>query len=265
MTDNTGDLQYWLDNSQNVVVPPGDYYINALTGLKVKSGTNLTINGNLRALPTDQDWSRILLLEGVENVNIILNGKIVGERASHIGLDGTGHGMGLMISNSQHIAVSGPGSIQACWGDGIYVIGASDVRISGISSIGNRRQGMSVISVDGMAVNNATFGYTQGTSPSAGIDLEPDYASEFIKNVDISHCYFVGNAGAGVLFGFGGAPQSNFVNVHVHDNVYKDCKPISGFDPWYAKLGYATLRWWPGIPGVIESYDFWGYPESVSL
>jgi Right handed beta helix region len=250
--DNTDELQHLIDAATGpVTISQGAWQIDATRGLLLRSGTHLIVNGDLSAIPTDQDWSHILLMEGVENVTIELNGQILGDRNTHLSTTGTGHGMGVMVSNSKHIHLHGRGVIRDCWGDGIYVIGSQYVTIADVISENNRRNAMSIISVDCLAAFNSAFNYSGGTDPQCGIDLEPDNPTEFIRNVEISHCQFVNNSGAGILFGFGGAPQENFTNIHIHDNVYKGNKPIGGLDGVVSKLLYATCRWIPG-------YDWWG-------
>lgn len=260
MTDNTAQLQDMINAAKGgpVTIPAGLWYVDATVGLVIPSGTQLTIAGSLAALPNGNDWSHIILCNNVEDVSINLTGSIIGEGLVHLNDVGTGHGMGVMFQNSGNVSLSGTGSISHCWGDGVYVIGCTGVSVTGIISDWNRRNGMSVISVDGLTVSNAAFNYQSGTAPQVGIDLEPDTATEFIKAVDIGHCQFVGNTGAGVQFGFGGAPKSNFTNVKVHDCLYKGNKPIAGLDTWYSNLLYATTRWVPG-------YDWWGVPTEVSI
>ena len=258
MTDNTADLQYWLDNSQDVTIPPGDYYVDAIKGLMVRSNTKLTINGNLHALPTAEDWSRVLYLQRVQNVQVVLNGQIIGERQEHLSTVGGGHGMGIQLENSTGVSATGPGMISQCWGDSIYVIGGGNISLSGFTAAYSRRNNMSIITVEGLIARSVTWAMAGGTAPQAGIDLEPDTPDQFIKDVDIGFCTFIGNAGCGVLFGFGGAPRSNFINVKVHDNVNKGNKPISGLDGPLAKALYASCRWMP-------IYDWWAVPRSADI
>jgi hypothetical protein len=258
--DHTDAIQQTLNSAggNQVIVPPGDWLIDAVRGIQLPGRCNLVINGNLHAIPNDSDWSHILLADGVGNVQITVNGQIVGERMDHQSTNGTGHGMGVMLNNASNVLLNGSGIITQCWGDGIYIWGCTGVVINGINSLGNRRNNMSVISVNGLNVSSAAFNDANGAAPEAGIDLEPDDNTQYIKNVDIGNCQFVNNAGCGVQFGFGGAPQSNFSNVKVHDNVYKGNKPIGGVNTPLANLLYATCRWLPG-------YDWWGFPTSYTI
>ena len=62
----------------------------------------------------------------------------------------------------------------------------------------NYRQGISVISVDGLLVEDSSFNNTWGTPPSSGVDLEPDSAHELMKNVVFRNCSFKDNYGDGI-------------------------------------------------------------------
>jgi hypothetical protein len=258
VTDNTGELQHIIDTAEDVVIiPNGTWMIDATKGLMLRSGLQLQIQGVLQAIPNGQSWTNVLRGDGVQDVKINLVGQIVGDRQAHLVTTGE-WGMGVCLLNCTNVTITGAGVVTQCWGDGIYIQECVSVSITGINSLDNRRNNMSVISVDGLIVSQAAFNGASGTAPSAGIDLEPDNTSEFVKNVDIGNCQFVGNDGAGILLGFGGAPESNFGNIKIHNNTYKNNKPISGVDPWYAKLLYATCRTLPG-------YDWWGYPRDLTL
>lgn len=89
-------------------------------------------------------------------------------------------------------------------GDGIYVEGrgklsaSRDIHIKDVVCDNNYRQGISVISVDGLLVEESTFKNTWGTPPSSGVDLEPDTAVERLKNVVFRNCRFEDNYGDGI-------------------------------------------------------------------
>ena len=263
MADNTDQLQRLIDTSPNpVTIPGGDWLIDATRGLLLRSGLVLNVIGNLRAEPNANNWSYILRGENVHNVEINLAGQLVGERASHQGTTGE-HGMGLCLANCSNVALSGSGSISECWGDAFYIIGCKNITGTGVTLFNNRRNDCSIISVDGLKFRNMEFDSANGTAPMAGIDLEPDTKDEFINNVDIDYCSFANNAGASILFGFGGAPKSNFTNINIGThNVYKG-KPIAGVfkstaQEMAANATYATCRWVPG-------YNWWFFPRSITV
>ena len=65
----------------------------------------------------------------------------------------------------------------------------------------NNRQGMSVISVIGLTVNNCTFSNTFGTDPMSGVDFEPFQRYQPMQNILMTGCTFSGNGGNGIQFG----------------------------------------------------------------
>ncbi len=91
-----------------------------------------------------------------------------------------------------------------CWGDGFYVSSSSSVTLCNVTADHNRRQGLTITSVDGMVVRNSTFKNTPGTLPEDGIDIEPN-AGETVNNVLITGCTITSNSGLGMSIG---VPQS---------------------------------------------------------
>lgn len=85
--------------------------------------------------------------------------------------------------------------------DGMYIRNSyadmKNVQIINSSFDFNSRQGISIVNGDSITIVNSKFyntrmGYVQ-SSPGAGIDLEPNYSYERIKNVLIENCLFENN------------------------------------------------------------------------
>ena len=88
-------------------------------------------------------------------------------------------------------------------GDGIYIgsLGKTpckNVEIRDCICDNNYRQGLSIISVENLLVENCVFKNTNGTPPSAGIDIEPNSPSDRLSNVVIKNCISLNNAGSGL-------------------------------------------------------------------
>lgn len=92
-------------------------------------------------------------------------------------------------------------------GDGVYIDGSrgkdarpfsSDIVLEDVRALGHHRQGMSVISVDGLRVERCEFSGTEGTDPQAGIDFEPDNPAQRLTDIVIRDCRFENNAGAAI-------------------------------------------------------------------
>ena len=90
-------------------------------------------------------------------------------------------------------------------GDGVYV-GATpddlceDIVLRRVVSDGNGRQGISVISVDGLEIDDCVFKNTGGAMPMAGIDLEPNSPREKLKGIRIRNSLFENNTCEGISF-----------------------------------------------------------------
>lgn len=88
-------------------------------------------------------------------------------------------------------------------GDGIY-IGANpsanlcrSIVIRDCVCDNNNRQGISVISVDGLLVERTVMKNTRGMAPRSGIDFEPNASEQMLKNIVMRDCLTENNDGCG--------------------------------------------------------------------
>ena len=105
----------------------------------------------------------------------------------------------LSVHSGANLSVSNL-SLVASGGDGIYIANGRNVSLDRLTVSDNHRQGISVISADGLVIRNSTFTLTDGAAPYAGIDFEPNEARECLANVLVENCVFSGNRGAGIEF-----------------------------------------------------------------
>jgi hypothetical protein len=132
----------------------------------------------------------------------------------------------LSIRGSNRVTVDGL-SILDSGGDGILIDRSStsgaqkysqDVTVQNVFVNNNYRQGMSVVSVDGLTVNNSRFNNTSGTDPQSGIDFEPDDSSERLSRIQISNSTFDSNGGSGIkVFAANLSGSSNPVSIRVEN------------------------------------------------
>jgi hypothetical protein len=110
----------------------------------------------------------------------------------------------LVVKGSESVRIRGI-RCAGSGGDGIYVGRTAahpfskDVSITDVVMEDNYRQGISVISVDGLFIERAILRGTEGTAPSAGIDFEPNHADERLVRIKMSGCDVEKNAGVGIL------------------------------------------------------------------
>ena len=110
----------------------------------------------------------------------------------------------MQLRGASNVHISGI-SCDNSGGDGFY-LGAGvknpysrNVLIENVSANNNRRQGMSIITAQGLTVRNCRFTNTVGTDPQAGIDIEPNYAYNTLQNIVLEGVYTSGNVGGGLL------------------------------------------------------------------
>jgi len=105
--------------------------------------------------------------------------------------------MALKLRGATDVGVYGL-TLRDSGGDGIYVQDCKNIRIQDVVCDNNYRQGISVICVEGLTVENSVFKNTWGTPPAAGLDIEPDRPTQSIRNVAFRNCRFEDNYGDGI-------------------------------------------------------------------
>ncbi|MBN2456876.1 MAG: right-handed parallel beta-helix repeat-containing protein [Sedimentisphaerales bacterium] len=130
--------------------------------------------------------------------------------------------LGFRLENSGGDGIFvGPkgGSITAV--DEYFYVPCRNVAIKDCICDNNYRQGISVISVNGLLVDNCILKNTRGTPPQAGIDLEPSNSKGILSNIVISNCVSDRNSGPGMTVNIdrlGAIPREIsilFVNCYV--------------------------------------------------
>jgi hypothetical protein len=150
-------------------------------------------------------YERLIRIKNVKNVHIIGNGATLqmnkaaytsGEQA-HI----------FDIGGSENVIIERVNANDS-GGDGFYIgnyessqVYSKDIVLRQCVANNNRRQGMSVISVDGLLVEGCRFTNTTGTAPKSGVDIEPNNNSgkDVLKRIRFVDCIAEGNVGRGFL------------------------------------------------------------------
>ena len=111
----------------------------------------------------------------------------------------------LSICGCKNVSVSGL-VLQDSGGDGIYIgVGSGgstnhDIAIKDVVCERNYRQGISVISANGLLIEDTIMRDTAGTPPEAGIDFEPNAPTEQLSDIVMRNCLTENNAGSGYKF-----------------------------------------------------------------
>jgi hypothetical protein len=151
-------------------------------------------------------------------------------------------------------------------GDGIYVgtnseTGYSqDVTIADVALNNNHRQGISVISVKNMLVDNAVILNTRGTAPEAGIDFEVNFQTQRLANVKVRNSIIQANHTWGILFaGHSELPEPITVDIENVTILANEADGIRLYNP----LPGVTVR----DSLIVGNADFGvrGTPETEAL
>jgi len=156
--------------------------------------------------------------------------------------------MGIKLSNCTNVIIRNF-TVTQTGGDGLY-LGASpkgankNVLVEDMNFDANHRLGMAVISVDGLTIRRTKFVNTLGTGPNGGIDFEPNYVGQQLKNILLEDCVFDNNIkGGGVDISpavFDGSTQpisltfkrchfgGNAVGISTNTSNAKTIQPVSG-------------------------------------
>lgn len=191
--------------SGTVNIDGGTYYIT-ISGdtdfISINNNTIVNLAGTIRLNPNDLANYKMFKLVGKSNITIQGGGTIYGDVEGHTGTTGE-WGMGITILDGNGITIKGI-TVRDCWGDGIY-IGQTEntvnnypinILIDNVTVTNNRRQGITITSVQNLTIRNCRVlntGAIKFTAPGAGIDIEPNIANAMLENINIEGCYFAGN------------------------------------------------------------------------
>ncbi|MGI4885288.1 MAG: right-handed parallel beta-helix repeat-containing protein [Janthinobacterium lividum] len=173
-----------------------------------------------------------LVLQGCDNVAVSglnLNGNspklLIGGHWGDTGIQLPADG--IFISDSRRVSLRRL-ALHHFGRDGIQVLNhlakrlddpqREDIVLENSTCTYNGRQGLSVTGVNGLRAVNCNFSHTGRavvaatgkalmSSPSAGVDLEPE--GGFVANVRFDNCRFVDNAGVGIVSDRGNDSQPN--------------------------------------------------------
>ena len=185
----------------------GGCALRLLDSAKLVNNSEIILRGN------DHKGYSIISISKAFNVEVC-GGRLKGDVGVHTYQNGTTSewGMGISIEASENILIHDV-KISNCTGDGIYISGfptnyigdyskaSKNVVLRNVTCDSNRRQGLSIICVDGLLVEKCSFintGKIEKTAPSSGIDIEPNVSkgrNNSVRNIMIKDCNLRGNKG----------------------------------------------------------------------
>ena len=206
-----GDTLYFPSGTYNVRY--NGYSANVSLNISI-SDINIEFDdlAELKMITNGSDYYSIFHMANAENITIT-GGIFTGDRGTHTEVTGQ-FGYGISLWNCKNITIDGV-TCQECWGDGIFVDGdngttSQNVDILNSTCNHNRRQGISIINLNGGNITDCILTNQDDSSPMGGIDFEPYMAGQTTENITVSGCTISGNTGSGVIgVGMGGATVSD--------------------------------------------------------
>jgi len=177
---------------------------NSSRGILIPSNTSIrtAFSTTFVCSPNASPSYGVISIIGSENVSINRL-KIIGDRDNHTGTDGE-WGIGLNILSSKNISIKEV-VVNNCWGDGIYLGKTAEnfhnynITLNNVLLENNRRNGLTIITVDGYYSDSIRIKNTNGTDPQRGLDMEPNHATDVLKNIYINSMYTSNNLRGGFI------------------------------------------------------------------
>ncbi|MFM0208832.1 hypothetical protein PQQ96_15615 [Paraburkholderia sediminicola] len=265
-TDDTAALQAAINGSVGqILMITGNSRING-TGLTLQTNSHLRFaqGASLKLLPYNLQTYQMLRVWDVNNV-IIESPYLDGSKELNSSTTGE-WGMGISIAGATNVSISAPTTID-CWGDGIYIDNSttgnnaysSNITVDNHTADGCRRQGMTVISVSGLAVNNPLWQNISGTAPSSGLDIEPDNSLSVLENITIVNPTTKNCDGAGIQIDLANFPgtAAKQVNISISGHTNVNCD---------GAFGVANLQpnGYPVTGAITSANPVWDMPLNLS-
>ncbi|WP_312311706.1 hypothetical protein [Empedobacter brevis] len=199
--DYTKYIQKALDENKIVRFSKMSYLT---TGISINSNSKIIFEeGALLKMKTnDLERYAIISLVGIENVELY-NPRVDGDLERRKSFKGE-WGFGIDIRGSRNIKIFSP-YVTNCFGDGIVIskskkgtqnkqlVNTSNIHIENAFINYSGRNGISIISVDGLTLESPIIINTFTKLPQSAIDIEPDTSSDILNNILINSPFTYNN------------------------------------------------------------------------
>ena len=181
-----------------------------------KTGQTIDFNGStLKTTSLSGQYNSLILLQNINNV-VIKNGILIGDRGKFPDSQ-YWHGINLQSSKNVHIENM---TIKNFGGDAIIAneyldnhIATENIYINNCILDNSYRNNISLVHVKNAYIYNNVISNANGTSPQAGIDIEPNRPYQVDDNINIFNNYFYNNVTRGISFDYHNNPSSYTINV----------------------------------------------------
>lgn len=242
LQDHTDEIQECIDSGAIDIGILGNGYYMILgydvavpgqrVGIQPNDNQTITFGSNtiLQCITNDGDSYAILYITEKDNITIN-GGRFYGDRLTHTGVIGEG-GHCIFVQASTNITLNnlyakngwGDGYTVAFLGTGVYPH-CENVYLNNCTGYNNRRNNVSVSGCLGGGIFGGLYQDANGTSPEAGIDIEPnadrgDGNPSTVRDFHVSGVNLTGNYGSGIdLIGGGTITAVSIVNNHSYSNT----------------------------------------------
>ena len=260
-------IQQCLDNGGSFRFTSGTYAIDVETtgtGFTLASGTNIVMDDGVvfEMGASSRDGYQMMYLSDIENVTISGYATFKGDRYTHTTTTGE-WGHCFKIEGCKNITLEKI-TIKEFWGDGIYLgetanFQNENITFRNVLNEDNRRQGISVITCDGLTIDDCVCKNINGINPQAGVDIEPNNTGNIIKNVNINNLRTYQCKGSGLCFSVARIGEGSDVSITVNNHYdYKSTISLLAFNDASVKV--------QGLITVNDSYyDMEGVNNCISI
>ena len=183
----------------------------------------------------------LVTVHNVSNVTVLGNGGATFRmhRADYANISLYNHSEGrhgIALYGAHNVVLDGL-TVTETGGDGVYVsnilgqVGTPNrnITVRNCNLTGNYRNAISVISVNGLLIENTVLALSKGTPPEGGIDMEPNSPENLLQNILLNNVTMFGNTLRSLTFS-GHALRANtnnskFAPVSI---VVRDTRILSG-------------------------------------
>lgn len=195
----------WCDPGVEVMMPDGGL-VSDIGWIRFRDVENVTIHGN--------------------NSRWFFQTKPVADEQRHV----------FDIRGSSNVTIRDT-TAEASGGDGYYVgagatnLYSQNVYLENVRADNCRRQGLSIVSAINCWVNGAVFENISGTSPQAGVDIEPNVATDELRGIRLHNVITRDCTGAGIKAVINDLPANYPVDIVI--TGHRDTGSENAFNPQY--------------------------------
>jgi hypothetical protein len=134
----------------------------------------------------------------------------------------------IFLNNCENVTIKGI-TLKNSGGDGIFIRGTGgaeeryckNIEVNDVNCDNNYRNGISVLSVDGLTIDNCMLRRTKGTWPQAGIDFEPEWPQERLQNIVVRNTTIANNRSQGICLSLKKLASGSFCDIGiVFEDIY---------------------------------------------